>query len=99
MIPCNGCTQCCKGPLRSLPLVMDPNPGRFETYKVGEMIYLANKPNGDCLYLGDEGCTIYEDRPVECRVYDCRRYSHDITLLPNLSLAAHLLQKRVDRLA
>jgi hypothetical protein len=35
---------------------------------------LATKENGECAYLGPEGCTIYERRPVLCRSFDCRKH-------------------------
>ena len=25
--------------------------------------------SGECTFLGDEGCTVYEDRPAACRYY------------------------------
>lgn len=34
---------------------------------------LSQHANGDCVYLGDGGCTIYDRRPVVCRGFDCRR--------------------------
>jgi len=33
---------------------------------------LKHKPNGDCVYLGESGCTIYDRRPAICRSFDCR---------------------------
>lgn len=33
---------------------------------------LECKPNGDCIYLGEHGCTIYDRRPSICREFDCR---------------------------
>lgn len=33
---------------------------------------LAHKDNGDCIYLGDTGCTIHERKPQQCREMDCR---------------------------
>lgn len=32
---------------------------------------LAKKKNGDCIYLTDGRCQIYENRPVACREYIC----------------------------
>jgi Fe-S-cluster containining protein len=34
---------------------------------------LSQHDNGDCVYLGDGGCTIYDRRPAVCRGFDCRR--------------------------
>jgi|KBSMisStandDraft_5_1062788.scaffolds.fasta_scaffold2023719_2 Fe-S-cluster containining protein len=33
---------------------------------------LDQRENGDCVYLGSEGCSIYERRPTVCRQFDCR---------------------------
>lgn len=35
-------------------------------------IVLKKKESGECVYLDDTGrCTIYNNRPVICRKYDC----------------------------
>lgn len=33
---------------------------------------LKSQPNGDCFYLGADGCTIHEHAPFMCKIYDCR---------------------------
>ena len=46
------------------------------------------KPEGvRCLYLTDQGCSIYENRPESCRVYECgfRMYPLDKKLRPDKS--------------
>jgi hypothetical protein len=35
---------------------------------------LATTPEGACVYLGADGCTIYERRPLLCRSFDCRKH-------------------------
>lgn len=40
---------------------------------------LKVKDNGECTYLGENGCTIYERRPYMCRIYDCREQSQMYT--------------------
>ena len=71
-VPCNGCTLCCKGDaVRLLPgdsddYLVEPHP-----FQPGQWM-LAHKPNGDCVYLGDAGCTIHPRRPKMCREMDCR---------------------------
>jgi hypothetical protein len=35
---------------------------------------LATEANGQCVYLGAAGCTIYDRRPVLCRSFDCREH-------------------------
>jgi len=36
---------------------------------------LANKPNGECIYLTENGCSIHDNAPSMCRVADCRSIS------------------------
>jgi len=38
-----------------------------------------NKETGGCSMLVDGKCSIYEDRPKACRVFDCRTYGHERT--------------------
>ena len=41
----------------------------------GNRLYLlATEANGQCVYLGASGCTIYERRPLLCRSFDCRKH-------------------------
>lgn len=35
---------------------------------------LATEANGQCVYLGASGCTIYDRRPILCRSFDCRKH-------------------------
>jgi hypothetical protein len=35
-------------------------------------LILARHANGDCVYLGEFGCTIHDRAPYECRQFDCR---------------------------
>jgi Fe-S-cluster containining protein len=36
------------------------------------VVQLAHRANGDCVYLGDNGCTIHDRAPTVCRLFDCR---------------------------
>lgn len=55
---CNGCTACCEW---------------GGDHKLKPNTNLRMSPiSGNCVHLGPEGCEIYNDRPLECRVYDCR---------------------------
>ena len=38
-------------------------------------MWLRKRPDGACIHLGDNGCSIYEHRPQSCRRYDCRIWS------------------------
>jgi Fe-S-cluster containining protein len=33
---------------------------------------LNRKDNGECIYLGADGCTIHDRAPWVCRTFDCR---------------------------
>ena len=70
VVPCNGCTACC----RKDAVPLDPGEElRYRSELAGPRWILAHKPNGDCVYLGDGGCTIHETKPNACRWYDCRK--------------------------
>jgi hypothetical protein len=40
----------------------------------GRGVELAQAPNGDCVFLGPEGCTVHPDRPLVCRLYPLGRF-------------------------
>ncbi len=79
-VPCNGCTACCRNELLFLHPEMGDRAEDFDTMpainpltgKPG--LALAQKPNGDCKYLGEGGCTIHGRAPAICREFDCRRF-------------------------
>lgn len=79
-VPCSGCTRCCHGDaIRLLPdddaesYLTEPHP-YFQN-----ILMLAHKPNGDCIYLDDTGCSIHERRPRQCREMDCRLLAQRIS--------------------
>jgi len=56
---------------------MGDNPSSYQTamcFTPGKTPYLIldRHANGDCVYLGQVGCTIWERAPYECRKFDCR---------------------------
>ena len=70
-VPCNGCTACCHDDaVRILP---HEDASRWQTephpYMAGALM-LAHKPNGDCIYLGEGGCTRQADKPQQCHEMD-----------------------------
>ncbi len=80
-VPCNGCTLCChKDAVRLMPEEDDITLYQTEPHplKPGELM-LAHKENGDCFYLGKDGCTIHSFRPAQCRSMDCRLIATKIT--------------------
>ena len=80
VVPCDGCTACCRssffvhiGPEETGALSRIPRellvraPGLPDGYMV-----LGYDERGHCPMLVDDRCSIYEDRPVTCRKFDCR---------------------------
>jgi Fe-S-cluster containining protein len=78
-VPCNGCTACCKKELVILHPEGGDVPAHYLTRTIPHPLHgrpvlaLLHKDNGDCVYLGEQGCTIYATRPAVCRSFDCRR--------------------------
>jgi len=80
-VPCNACTECCRS---NQGLFLHPGRGDdVESYRhrvlteqaTGNPVFLlATEANGQCVYLGASGCTIYERRPLLCRSFDCRKH-------------------------
>lgn len=73
-LKCGTCTTCCQwGNDKALrPVLNCIELKQLErVFHEGQFV-LAAKDNGDCVYLGDNGCTIYDDRPEQCRNFDCR---------------------------
>ena len=36
--------------------------------------YALKYKDGNCIYLGETGCSIHSRRPAMCREFDCRRF-------------------------
>ena len=79
-VPCNGCTLCCHNDaVRILPHE-DAMRWRTEPHPYHPLaVMLAHKPNGDCVYLGEHGCTIQSDKPQQCCEMDCRAVAQSIS--------------------
>jgi len=61
---------------------------------------LAANEVGHCIYLGDKGCTVYEERPQVCRAFDCRKLyddSKEATFIKVLFRGKQLLEKPSSR--
>lgn len=84
-MPCNGCVACCK---REAIMLFPERGDKIEDYETvpmwlpnvgkelfgGDRVRLKQKENGECLYLGESGCTIWDKAPVICREFDCRKF-------------------------
>ncbi len=67
---CAGCTKCCQGDV--IWLEPGDDPARYQLRAWNGRLALDVKPNGDCVYLGEAGCTIQQDKPQVCKRLDCR---------------------------
>jgi len=73
LLSCDGCTLCCRGDTIFIHPELGDKAEDYQTEKVAntERLMLAHKPNGDCIYMLDQGCTNYENRPAICREFSC----------------------------
>ncbi len=82
-VPCGSCNACCrthhqlhlrpgeKAARKRLPReYLSAAPGLPPGY-----LLLGYDEHGACPVLVDDRCSIYEDRPLVCRTYDCRIYA------------------------
>lgn len=60
---CGPCSGCCT------VLRIDSQPGYSTRLDTGEDI--AKPAQTPCRFLGEQGCTIYEARPIVCRTFQC----------------------------
>ncbi len=84
-VPCGDCTLCCQGDAIRLQEVDDPGKYLTEPHSsIPGALMLAHKPNGDCIYLTENGCAIHDCAPALCRGADCRvlayKYNFEMAL-------------------
>lgn len=84
-VDCAGCTACCRNN-QAVALMPDDDPNLYGEENLAlEMVgpetrlTLKRQPNGDCVFLRNSKCTIYDKRPKVCRAFDCRRIFHSFT--------------------
>ena len=72
-VSCNGCTLCCQGDaVRLEPEDMAMGYQTESHPYIPGALMVAHKPNGECVYLDERGCTIHDHAPSLCRIADCR---------------------------
>lgn len=69
-VPCGGCHACCKQDRVTLGPSDDLDS--FKWHLEFGRPTLDRKPNGECTYLTDRGCSIHGAQPDICRRFDCR---------------------------
>jgi hypothetical protein len=88
-VPCDGCTRRCHNDL--VRLLPGDNESQYLTQPhpaLRGQLALAHKPNGDCVYLGERGCTIHDTKPRMCREMDCRNLARRFTFTQARKLSA-----------
>lgn len=84
LVPCGSCRACCQNELVVLFPEQGDDPSTYEHTIVDDgqghkFLALKMKPNGDCIYLGEKGCTIHDRAPAVCKSFDCRLYFLSMT--------------------
>ncbi len=73
IIQCGECTACCRN---TMVILRDDETGYADTIvrvaSGDQYRILQSRPNGDCVYLTNHGCSIHDHKPAMCREYDCR---------------------------
>jgi Fe-S-cluster containining protein len=79
-LECDGCRLCCQ---TSQIVLLPHDDVQFYLTKRhptdSRKRVLSKRANGDCIYLGETGCNMYECRPRLCRQFDCRQYAYLIS--------------------
>lgn len=90
-VPCGSCAACCK--LLSPHLTPEEvSSGKYPISltmpsieilaidpTVGPVVTMFKNKDGGCAMFIDNKCSIYEDRPLACRQFDCRKGHHPKT--------------------
>jgi Fe-S-cluster containining protein len=82
-VPCNGCTACCHADViqlypqhgddvESYEHVVVPIPDSRMNHAYAAI--LKKGEDGNCIYLREGRCSIWERAPFICRIFDCRRW-------------------------
>ncbi len=71
-VPCGECHACCiKVNAQLFPHELKLNFKTKFSRSEGKH-HLKHKPNGECFYLNEQGCSIHDRVPTVCRTFDCR---------------------------
>lgn len=79
---CQRCRQCCGGApgyvwvnpdeIARLAVALHMSPAHFRAAycrRALGRVSLRERPDGDCVLLSGAGCSVYHDRPVQCRTF------------------------------
>lgn len=60
-------------------MLPEEDPAAYDTEAIttpaGITYVLRHQENGDCIYLGPDGCTIHGHHPAICRTFDCAAFA------------------------
>lgn len=77
-VPCGNCHLCCRSDvIMLLPEhgdVIESYDHEWVTLPEGRGAVVKKGADGNCIYLGPDGCTIHNRAPAICRIFDCRRW-------------------------
>ena len=70
-LDCGACRKCCTGH-QLIALVEEDNPANYQCHEYAPGLWAVDhNAEGDCIYLGEKGCTIWGRHPAVCRAFDC----------------------------
>ncbi len=73
-VPCGTCDACCRD-FDEIFLTNEEKDKYEHTVNEKGRAVLA-RGDDQCFYLGRDGCSTYNDRPLNCRQFDCRALAH-----------------------
>lgn len=87
-VPCGTCTKCCEilapfltpeemsSGLYPISLVQPDIAMIRENPNVGPLVTMFKSNKGGCSMFVDNKCSIYDNRPIACKQFDCRKGHH-----------------------
>lgn len=90
-VPCGTCTLCCQvlsphltpaevsSGKYPISLTMPSAELLTKDPSVGPIVTMFKNQKGGCSMFVDGRCSIYHDRPIACRQFDCRKGHHPKT--------------------
>jgi hypothetical protein len=75
-VPCGTCRACC----RNQRILLEPDELGYLTVPTARgqhgtpVRMLQHQPDGACIYLTEQGCSIHERAPRACQSFDCRAW-------------------------
>jgi Fe-S-cluster containining protein len=90
-VPCGSCTLCCQilsphltpeevsSGKYPISLVQPSEDLLRQDPTIGPIVTVFMNKQGGCSLFVDNKCSIYSDRPLACRQFDCRRGHHSRT--------------------